>query len=144
MKSLKTGCLITLFLTAALLLPAEDAGTIRGVKEICSAFLKQVMVDDYNGAFAYLKAQPNSISGENFAELEVLAIQQAPTIREVYGEAIDVRLVKEDLTSDFLLRLVYVIRRERHIIRWEFIYYKPAAVWKLDAVSFDDKIDGLF
>jgi len=144
MKSLRAACLGALFFTAAVLLPAEEASTVPGVKAICSAFLKQVVADEYNAAFDYLKTQPNSISADNFAELELLAIQQARTIREVYGEAIDVRLVKEEMAADFVLRLVYVIRRERHIIRWEFIYYKPAAVWKLDAVSFDDEINGLF
>jgi hypothetical protein len=140
----RTAVLAVLLFSAALLLPAEDATSIGGVKAICSNFLELVFADDYNGAFSYLKEQPNSIADANFAELEVLSIQQANTIREVYGKAIDIKLVKEDLVADCILKMVYVIRRENHIIRWEFTYYKPALDWKLDAISFDDDINKLF
>jgi hypothetical protein len=140
----KTAVLAALVFSAAVLLPAEDAASIQGVKAICSNFLEYVVADEYDSAFAYLKTQPNSISDDNFAELELLSIQQAGTIRQIYGEAIDVQLVKEDLAADFILKLVYVVRRENHIIRWEFIYYKPAAYWKLDAISFDDEITKVF
>lgn len=144
MKFRKTAVLAALIFFAAVLLSAEDAVSVQGVKAICSNFLEYALEDDYKSAFAYLKEQPNSISDENFAELERLSIQQADTIREIYGEAIDVQLVKEDLAADFILKLVYVLRRENHIIRWEFIYYKPDTYWKLDAISFDDEITKVF
>jgi hypothetical protein len=144
MNSRKTVFLLILSLAAAVPLFPQDAATIPGVKAICANFLKHAAADDYGTAFSYLREQPNCISAENFAELEGLAVQQADTIRQAYGNAIDVRLVKEELAGDFILKLVYVVRREKHIIRWQFIYYKAAADWKLDAISFDDDISAVF
>jgi hypothetical protein len=144
MNSRKTACLLALFFAAASPLFPQDATGVPGVKAICANFLEHAAADDYAAAFSYLKAQPNCISAENFAELEALAVQQADAIRQAYGSAIDVRLVKEELAGDFVLKLVYVVRREKHIIRWEFIYYKAAADWKLDAISFDDDITRVF
>jgi hypothetical protein len=116
MNSRKTVCLLILFLAAAAPLFPQDAATIPGVKAICANFLKHAAADDYGTAFGYLREQPNCICAENFAEL----------------------------AGDFILKLVYVVRREKHIIRWQFIYYKAAADWKLDAISFDDDIGGVF
>ncbi len=123
---------------------AQDVSRVSGVKEVCSRFLSEIVAGDYNGAFAFLRTMPNAISEKDFSELEILAIQQSSTIRSLYGGVVDVELVEEKRISDFALKLVYVVLRENHIIRWRFIYYKPEQTWRLNSIAFDDEIESLF
>ena len=123
---------------------AEDNETITAVKSTCATFITYLMGDDYESAFEYLRQTPNLISEENMAELQLRATNQAPTIQELYGNVVDSLLVREQTVERFALKLTYVIRRDYHIIRWNFVFYKPYDIWFLVSISFDDKITELF
>jgi hypothetical protein len=41
------------------------------------------------------------------------------------------------------VRLVYILRSEKHATVWEFHFYKPQASWFLANLNFNDQFGGL-
>jgi hypothetical protein len=123
---------------------SENSRTSSGVKEICVNFLEQISSGEYDDAFTYIKSHPHSIGEQEFSELEISTIQQSPTIKSLYGRALDIQLMKEAYASQIAMRLVYVIVREHLPVRWQFIYYKPEQEWVLVSILFDDDMEKLF
>lgn len=123
---------------------SENSRTSSGVKEICVNFLEQISGGTYNEAFSYIKTFPHSIGEQEFSELEISTIQQSPTIKSLYGRALDIQLIKEAYASQIAMKLVYVVVREHIPIRWQFVYYKPEQEWILVSILFDDDMEKLF
>ena len=136
--------LFFVLLTVPLLIWGQKVDTIDDVKEVTVAFLDFVVKEEFNQAFDYIGDRPTGISQDNLAQLEVQVIQQLTAIEGNYGRIIDYIMVEEELVSDFVLRLVYVVRYEDYIIRWRFLYYKPRDTWKLASLFFDDQLEDLF
>ena len=144
---MKNRSLVLVLILSCLLLPAlwaDDTSSIAGVKSVCARFLDKIMADDITGAFGYLKSQPHSLTDKDYAKLESLTIQQSGTIQSMFGNVIDYKLVEEKTVSNVALKLVYVVRRERFLIRWNFVFYNPGRQWRLAAISWDDKMSELF
>ena len=122
----------------------ENSRTSSGIKEICVNFLDQIGDGEYNEAFSYIKSFPHSIGEQEFSELEISTIQQSSTIRNLYGRALDIQLIKEEYAGQVAMKLVYVVVREYMPIRWQFVYYKPGQHWLLVSILFDDDMEQLF
>jgi hypothetical protein len=138
---------VLILVLSCLLLPAlwaDDTRSVGGVKSICAKFLDKILAKDVAGAFGYLKAQPHILTDNDFVKLESQTVQKSGTIQNVFGNVIDYKLVEEKNISDVALKLVYVVRRERYLIRWNFVFYNPGRQWRLAAVSWDDKLTELF
>ena len=58
--------------------------------------------------------------------------------------AIGYVLISRENIKDTILKRVYVVKYERHLIRWSFIFYKPYSSWILDYFNYDDAIEALF
>jgi len=93
-------------------------------------------IDQYRGAIAEHE--------QEFSELEISTIQQSSTIRNLYGRALDIQLIKEEYAGQVAMKLVYVVVREYMPIRWQFVYYKPGQHWLLVSILFDDDMEQLF
>ena len=122
----------------------QKVDTVDDVKVVTSAFLDFAVSGEFNQAFDYIGARPTGISEDDMADLEVQVIQQLTAIEDLYGRTVDYRLIEENLVSDFVLRLIYVVRYENYIIRWRFLYYNPRGTWKLVSLFFDDQLEDLF
>ena len=46
--------------------------------------------------------------------------------------------------SDYLVRLVYVEKREKNVMRWQFVFYKARSAWSVSSFNFDDNLNALF
>ena len=62
----------------------------------------------------------------------------------MFGETVGINLVKEQLVADSLVRITYIERFERHLIRWNFTFYRPKSQWVVNAIVWDDDVDALF
>ncbi|QJR13551.1 hypothetical protein [Usitatibacter palustris] len=105
--------------------------------------MTNVVKDDIRGAFAKLKpywaAMPE-------AEVEVLTakiIDQRPLAASRFGKVLEARFVSQKTGADSVAYFVYIEKYEKHLLRWHFILYKPRDSWQINAVSFDDRIQGL-
>lgn len=136
--------MLILFVFSPAMLTAEDTQSSTGIKTICETFLQMIQAGDYNKAFSYIQSKPTSIPEQEFSEIEISTIQQAKTIRNIYGEARKSVLVSEKIVSGVALRLEYLVIRENLPIRWKFVYYKADRDWKLVSIEFDDKLEEVF
>ncbi|MGO9412798.1 MAG: hypothetical protein ACLQCB_18880 [Spirochaetia bacterium] len=114
------------------------------VQGLCEDALSQIVSGDLEQGIATLRPYATSILKEDVDSLENHLVSQASTIKDSYGEALGFVLISEDNLKDTILKAVYVVKYERHLIRWTFIFYKPFDSWILDYFNYDDAIDALF
>lgn len=81
------------------------------------------------------------------AELDALAAQTTAQLAGV-GQRFGATLGHEQLRSmevgTSLLEHTYLVKFERHAIRFSCRFYRPDAHWLVNSVSWDDKINELF
>ena len=137
----------TMFLTGATFSESQAPPTLRterDVQNLCENALSHVVNGDLETGIAALRPYATSISKEDVDSLENHLLGQETTIRESYGDAIGYVLITKENVKDTILKTVYVVKYERHLIRWTFIFYKPYDSWILDYFNYDDRIDALF
>ena len=118
--------------------------TERDVQSLCENALSHVVEGDLAQGVATLRPYATSISKEDVDSLENQLLGQEGTIKQSYGDAIGYLLISRENLKDAILKLVYVVKYERHLIRWSFIFYKPYDSWILDYFNYDDDIEALF
>lgn len=141
--------LLAVFLLAlpAFLTFAQNAPplkTDRDVQALCEQALAGIQAGAFVQGIAVLRPYATSISTEDVDSLEKQLGEQAPTIRKNYGDAIGFLFISKETLANTVLKLVYLVKYERHIIRWTFIFYKPVDSWVLDYFNYDDSIEALF
>jgi hypothetical protein len=55
------------------------------------------------------------------------------------GKVLGYELIREETFGTSLVRLVYLLKSERHLTSWEFYFYKPKSAWFVAEVNFSDK-----
>lgn len=55
------------------------------------------------------------------------------------GKVLGYDLIREEPFGTSLVRLVYLLKSERHLTSWEFYFYKPKNFWFVAEVNFSDK-----
>ena len=65
--------------------------------------------------------------------------KQAEIVLPLYGKLLGYELVKEERFGTSLVRLVYVLKAEKHLTVWEFYFYKPGTTWFVSNVNFNDQ-----
>ncbi len=76
--------------------------------------------------------------------LEMQTTKQLDMVKARFGSALEFILIDQREIKDNFIRYIYVIKYERHITRWEFIYYKPKTKWLLNTFKWDDDVSKLF
>jgi len=61
-----------------------------------------------------------------------------------FGEIIAAEYVGSKTVGDSLIKYYYILKMEKHVTRWQFVYYKPKDEWVLNHVAWDDKTELLF
>lgn len=59
------------------------------------------------------------------------------------GRLLGYELVREELFGNSLMRLVYLLKSERHLTVWEFYFYKPGNRWFVAEVNLSEKFRDL-
>lgn len=112
-------------------------------KDFCNRFLTFMVEEDVEKAFDVVEDEwPFSIT--EIQNLESSTMKQLDSVKGRYGNILGYELIKEELTKDTFLKYTYVMKYEKHIIRWKFIFYKPEDIWVLNSFNFDDSINKLF
>jgi hypothetical protein len=65
--------------------------------------------------------------------------QQTQTVLPIYGEVIGYEFLREETFGDSVVRLVYLLKSEKHPTVWEFYFYKPKTEWFLSNILFNDQ-----
>ncbi|NJK95125.1 MAG: hypothetical protein HC905_09610 [Bacteroidales bacterium] len=77
-------------------------------------------------------------------QLESQTIKQFNMVSDRFGKIIGTDFIKEKTIKDYVVRNIYVIRFEKHMIRILFTYYKNDNGWILNGFKWDDQFDDLF
>jgi hypothetical protein len=118
--------------------------TEKDVQNLCENALSHIVNGDVEEAIAALRPYATNISKDDVDSLENHLLGQESTIRDNYGVPIGYVLISRENLMDTILKAVYVVKYERHLIRWSFIFYKPYDSWILDYFNYDDSIEDLF
>ena len=79
-----------------------------------------------------------------FSMLRMQTMTQRNVVGERFGATVGIALVYEQIIADSIVRITYIEKFERHIIRWVFTFYKPKDQWLVNSLVWDDDIDALF
>jgi hypothetical protein len=140
--------IMTIFLLATVSASAQRAigeDTVQELQKRSSAFIALIYQSDYQKAFDFIRGYPSSISTENLDSLQASAAVQLEDIKQIYGEKLEVQYIGYNSLSNFLLRFVYVIRYEWHLVWWQVVYYRGAEdAWLCTSVSYENDYEALF
>ena len=80
-------------------------------------------------------------------EIENLSYQTASQLKMVssrFGKILGADFVFSQTAGKSFIRHTYVIKFEKHAVRYMCTFYKPKNTWLVNAISWDDKITPLF
>ena len=112
-------------------------------RQLGDAAMKFVAADDMKGLFAFItKHMPMDRAELN--KLRDSSIEQRRKIPGVLGKPLGFAFIRECRLSDILVRVDYVEKREKNVIRWQFIFYRARNVWSMVSFKWDDNVNLLF
>ena len=113
------------------------------ISKFCNEFMKKALEGDFQKAFSLTKAiWP--IEEKSIAKLESKVYEQMPFVKKEYGQALNYQFLEKKEKLGIVSKWVFIIKHEKHLIRWVFVFYKPEDTWYLNHLSFDDKIQKVF
>jgi len=83
-------------------------------------------------------------SATEWTQVQLQTTKQMALVEPRFGKTLGYELVREEMVKDTILRLTYIQKQERHLIRWKFVFYKPDDKWLLNVLAWDDELEALF
>jgi len=102
-----------------------------------------VKADNIEGAFKIIREQW-LFPEEEIANLQTQTVSQLPMLKSRFGKILEKKFMKEEVIEDLMVRYIYIIKYEKHAIRWSFTFYKPGTRWLLNSLKWDASVDELF
>ncbi len=124
---------------------ALDVGflSVREMQDYCERILSHLLDGDLDSAFELIKSQWLFDPAEIDSVWEQTATQLGG-LQDRFGDILAVSEVGSERVGELVIRFTYVIKYERHIVRWLFVFYKPRTKWILNSFKWDDSISELF
>jgi len=72
-----------------------------------------------------------------------LAMQE-PIYKSRFGKTLGVEHISTEEVGESLIKIIYIHKFEKHVMKWSFYYYKPNDLWILNTFRTIDRIDLLF
>ncbi len=129
--------LAILFPAMLLVVSAAAVAASAAPREKAEAFLGQILAGAVHEGYDVLFAGTQVAAQKNQA-LEAIKRQTAAGL-PLYGRTLGWEFSSSEQFGSSLIRLVYLLRMEHHVLAWEFYFYKPADRWLTVQVNFDDQ-----
>jgi len=110
-------------------------------KTIAEEFLSSLPRERYDASYGQL-FNGSFISTSNPQAVANLK-SQTEKLLPLYGTILGYELIQEENFGTSLVRLVYVVKQEKHATVWEFYFYKPRSFWFLSSIKFNDQFNSL-
>ena len=81
---------------------------------------------------------------DELTDLMLKTVEQRKSFLERYGKTVGIVLVDERMVAETILRITYLEKFERHIIRWVFTFYRPDDRWIVNSILWNDRMNDLF
>jgi hypothetical protein len=138
--------LLTLLSSATIIASAQSpspAATVSEPKMLADRAMKFLGSNDIKGMFAYV----HSIMPMEKSEMDKIrdtTLSQRKTFNSSIGEYVGYAIISECRKFDQVSRVIYIEKRSKNFIRWEFVFYKPKEKWQLSAFYWDNKNAEIF
>ncbi len=123
----------------------QGLGFLDGIeaRSYCEEVINHVEKGRIEEAFVLIGSQwPFPV--EELKQVQEQAEKNRVFVEERFGQPCGYRLVKEEVVPEVCLRYTYVIKYEKHLVRWQFVFYKAKDRWQLNSFEWDDAIEALF
>lgn len=129
---------LTLILSILLTLPAcaSDLTAPQRAEQFFGTLLQGDMNKAYDELFA------GSAVAQSSERVEALKRHTTANL-PMYGKPLGYELVIEQTFGTSVMRLVYILKMEKHPIVWEFFFYRPKNTWYVANVGLNDEFNGL-
>ena len=112
-------------------------------RQISDDAMKFVAAEDMKGLFAFI-ATHMPMDREGLDKIRDSSIEQRKKLPPALGKFIGTGFIRECRPTDYLARLVYVEKREKNVIRWQFVFYKARTTWTISSFIWDEDVNALF
>lgn len=124
-------------LSAVATAPADETTPRQRVEQ----FFATLTTGDINKAYDQLFAG-SAVSADFATRLDALKRQTTANL-PMYGKPLGNELVLEKSFGTSVIRLLYVLKMEKHPVVWEFFFYRPKDKWYIANVNLNDEFNGL-
>ena len=69
---------------------------------------------------------------------------QAPMFENRFGKTLSSEYISTEKVGSSLIKILYIQKFERHIMYWNFYFYKPKNEWVLNTFRSNDSLELLF
>jgi len=138
--------IIAFILFAFLVSSVANAATLESTeaaRNLTDQIMKKVGSGNIEGGLLMMKPYV-IISESEFNTAVEQAKLQFPVMQGRFGKIIGSEYIKEKSIGKSLLQIVQIQKFEKHIMRWNFIFYNPDGKWVLNTFNFDDNIRAVF
>jgi hypothetical protein len=112
-------------------------------RQIADDAMKYVAADDMKGLFVFV-AKHMPLDRAALDKMRDGTIDQRKKLPAALGKSLGSAFIRECRVSDILVRLLYVEKREKNVLRWQFIFYRARNVWTMSHILWDDNVPSLF
>jgi hypothetical protein len=122
---------------------AQPLTKISDVKTLCDMFMAKLTDDDARGAFTILRPY-SSVALGDFENYVSQASRVIESVRPDYGKIIGYQMIQEKNVHNAVLRYTYLLKFEKHALRWMFYFYNSDDEWLFNEFNVDNKLKELF
>jgi hypothetical protein len=112
-------------------------------RQIAEDAMKFVAAEDMKGLFAFI-ATHMPMDRAALDKIRDSSIEQRKKLPPALGKLLGTGFIRECRLTDYLARIVYVEKREKNVIRWQFIFYKARTTWTISSFIWDENVNDLF
>jgi len=134
---------IVLLLTVSQLSFAEELKTVDDTKNKCSKAAIKFGEGNIKESFNLL-APYWPIPKQEINNLIYQTETQLKTVETRFGSILGSDFTRTETAGDSFAKHTYVIKFEKHAIRYICVFYKPKTEWLVNTVKWDDSIELLF
>ncbi len=119
------------------------AATVSEPKVLADKAMKYLASNDIKGMFAFVHSIMPMTKDEMDKILDT-TLSQRKTFNSTIGEYVGYAFISECRKFDQVSRVIFIEKRTKNFIRWEFVFYKPKEKWQLSAFYWDNKNAEIF
>jgi len=122
---------------------APPVNALPEARQLAEDAMKLVAANDLEGLFAHIgKHMP--MKKEELDAIHAKFVELRKPLPEAVGKVLGYSLIGECRKSDVLVRYTFIEKREKSVVRWYFILYKPRNAWHFTNFYMDQDVNALF
>lgn len=129
----------TVYLGVVLLVFSASALAQDSPRPLADAFFATIMQGQIPAAYNKL-FDGSTIKKDKPQAIDQLR-RQTEVVQNTFGKFLGPELLREERLGTSLVRLVYLLKSEKHLTVWEFYFYKPKGAWIVSQIQFNDNFN---